>query len=350
MDIKEAINGIENIGILTKKNANIDAIGASLALFFALRSMGKKTCFPSNNLPDEIIKLTNKKNGKQFQITFSEEISEVYYEKKDKGLILYLTPKDKNINDDNFSCKIISNEDFFSSNYNLLFTIGIDDFKEVEKLCDADQLFNCTIINIDDNLNNQNYGEINIIKDNQPFSQTIACLLKEIDEYTNKEVNSFLLYGLSFSNKKTDNNKKISTMRWLLKNGGDLSLLPGEPQKNKLLEIILNNLSCTNNTYISTVLESDFEKSKTTSKDLSFVAEKLKNFLNIPSFFILWESRTSPLSVKGLFYTNKKYIVNKMNNKFRGAYKEKGGIFLTDEEKVDIAKEKILSYLNYGNN
>ena len=25
MDIKEAINGIENIGILTKKNANIDA-------------------------------------------------------------------------------------------------------------------------------------------------------------------------------------------------------------------------------------------------------------------------------------------------------------------------------------
>jgi hypothetical protein len=72
--------------------------------------------------------------------------------------------------------------------------------------------------------------------------------------------------------------------------------------------------------------------------------------LNIPSFFILWESRTSPLSVKGLFYTNKKYIVNKMNNKFRGVYKEKGGIFLTDEERVNIAKEKILSYLNYGNN
>ena len=46
MDIKEAINGIENIGILTKKNANIDAIGASLALFFALRSMGKHVFLP----------------------------------------------------------------------------------------------------------------------------------------------------------------------------------------------------------------------------------------------------------------------------------------------------------------
>jgi len=350
MDIKETLNGIENIGILTKKNANNDAIGASLALFFALRGAGKKPCFPSKNLPNEIIEFTKKKSGKQFQVTFNEEISEVYYEKKGQGLVLYLTPKDKTINDESFSCKVVSGESFFSSEYDVLFTVGIDDFKEVEDLCDADQLFNCTIINIDNNLSNQNYGEINIIKDDQSLSQIIACLLKEINEYTNKEADSFLLYGLSFSNKKNDNEKKISTIKWLLKNGGDLSLLSGDAQKNKLLEIILNNLIYKNETYISTVLESDFETSKTTSKDLGFITEKLKNFLNIPSFFILWESRTSPLSVKGLFYTNKKYIVNKMNDGFKGIYKEKGGIFLADEEKINIAKEKILSYLNYGNN
>jgi len=350
MDIKETLSGVENIGILTKKNANNDAIGASLALFFALRGANKKTCFPSNNLPEEIIEFAKKKNKKQFQVTFNEEVSEVYYEKKDKGLVLYLTPKDKTVNDDSFSCRVVSGENFFSSEYDLLFTIGIDDFKEVEDLCNPDQLFNCTIINIDNNLNNQNYGEINIIKENQSISQTVACLLKEIDEYTNKEADSFLLYGLSFSNKKTDNEKKISTIKWLLKNGGDLSLFSGDPQKNKLLEVILKNLGYANSTYISTVSEGDFEKSKTTSKDLGFVTEKLKNFLNIPSFFILWESRTSPLSVKGLFYTNKKYIVNKMNNGFKGIYKEKGGIFLTEEIKINVAKEKILSYLNYGNN
>jgi len=350
MDIKETLNGVENIGILTKKNANNDVIGASLALFFALRGSGKKACFPAKKVPKEITEFAKRKNGKQFQVTFSEEISEVYYEKKGKGLVLYLTPKDKTINDDNFSCRVISGESFFSSEYDILFTIGIDDFKEVEDLCDPDQLFNCTIINIDNNLNNQNYGEVNIIKENQSISQAVACLLKEIDEYTNKEADSFLLYGLSFSNKKTDNERKISTIKWLLKNGGDFSLFSGDPQKNKLLEVILKNLSYTNDTYISSVSESDFEKSRTTSKDLGFITEKLKNFLNVPSFFILWESRTSPLSIKGLFYTNKKYIVNKMNNGFKGIYKEKGGIFLTEEIKINVAKEKILSYLNYGNN
>ena len=39
-----------------------------------------------------------------------------------------------------------------------------------------------------------------------------------------------------------------------------------------------------------------------------------------------------------------------MNNGFKGIYKEKGGIFLTEEIKINVAKEKILSYLNYGNN
>lgn len=349
MDIKETLSGAKNIGILTRKSANNDAIGASLALFFALRGAGKKMCFPSSNLPKEIIAFANKKDGKQFQVTFSEEISEVYYEKKGKGLVLYLTPKNKSTSDENFSCKVISGEGFFSSDYDILFTIGINDFKEVEDLCDPDQLFSCAIINIDNNLNNQNYGEINIIEDNQSLSQTIACLLKEIDEYTNKEADSFLLYGLSFSNKKTDNKKKLSTIKWLLKNGGDLSLFSGDSQKNNLLEVILKNISYENDTYISTVSEDDFEKSKTTSKDLGFITEKLKNFLNISSFFILWESRTSPLSIKGLFYTNKQYIVKKIADRFKGIYKEKGGIFLTEENKINIAKEKIFSYLNYGN-
>lgn len=350
MDIKETLSGVKNIGILTKKSANNDAIGASLALFFALRGAGKKICLPSKNVPKEILSFIKKRNGKQFQVTFDEEVSEVYYEKKGKGIVLYLTPKDKDVNNEKFSCKIISGDDFFSSDYDILFTIGVDDFKEVEELCDPDQLFSCTIINIDNNLNNQNYGEINIIKEEQSLSQTIACLLKDIDEYTNKEADSFLLYGLAFSNKKTDNNKKFNTIKWLLRNGGDFSLFSGDNQKNKLLEIILKNLVLEKDIYISTVSESDFANSDTTSKDLGFITEKLKNFLNIPSFFILWESRTSPLSVKGLFYTHKKYIVNKMNDGFKGIYKEKGGIFLTEEDQINIAKEKILSYLKYGNN
>ncbi|MFA5228151.1 MAG: hypothetical protein WC446_00035 [Candidatus Paceibacterota bacterium] len=350
MDIKEILKKSDRIGILTKKNANNDAIGASLALFFALREAGKKACFPSKNIPEEIFSFAKNEENKKFQISFNEDVSEVYYEKKEKGIVIYLTPKDKNIDDERFSCKIISKNNFFSSEYDILVTIGIDDFKEVENLCGPDELFNCTIINIDNKTDNQNYGEINIIKVDQSLSQTIACLLKDIEEYKNQEANNFLLYGLAFSNKKTDNDKKINTIKWLLKNGGNLSLFSKEQEKNKLLEIVLKNLDCKKNIYISTVSESEFDDSKTTSKSLGLVVEKLKNFLNISSFFILWETKSSISTIKGLFYTNKKYIVNKINNNFEGSYKEKGGIFLTEEYKINIAKEKIISYLNYGNN
>lgn len=54
MDIKEAINGIENIGILTKKMQILMPSGP-LLLFFCSKKYGQKDMFSSNNLPDEII-------------------------------------------------------------------------------------------------------------------------------------------------------------------------------------------------------------------------------------------------------------------------------------------------------
>lgn len=349
-NIKNILESAKNIGILTKNNANDDAIGAALALFFALRSSGKNVFFPTKDISPKIYGFIKNRSQKKFQISFEEEVSEVYYEKKDKGIVLYLTPKNKDATDDKFSYKVISGDSPISSHseYDILFTLGIEEFGDVESLCKetADQLYACTIINIDNNLNNQNYGEINIVKENQSISQSIACILKDIEQYQNKEADSFLLYGLSFSNKKADNKKKVSTIKWLLKNGGDLGLFSKDVLKNKLLETVLKNLVFENNVYVSTISEQNFIENNSSSKDLSFVAEKMKNFLNLPTFFILWESRTSPLSVKGLFYSDKKYIFEKINSNFKGAYKEKGGIFLTNENKMDSAKEKLLSCLN----
>ncbi|MFA5755182.1 MAG: hypothetical protein WC909_02360 [Candidatus Paceibacterota bacterium] len=343
MDIRKILEGSNNIGILTKKNANNDAIGASLALFFTLQSIGKKACFPSKRIPGELLDFLKKKGGKKFQVTFDDEISEVYYEKKGKGIVLYLEPKDRNAKDEKFSCKIISGENFVSSDYDILFTLGVEDFKEVENLLGEDeQLSNCTIINIDKSLNNQNYGEVNIIKESQSLSQTVACLLKELGEYNNRDALNFLLYGLAFSGKKTDNIKKVSTVKWILKNGGDLSLFSGSFEDNKLLEIVLKNITLEEDVYFSFVSRGDFLESNTNSKNLGFTVEKLKNFLNIPSFFVLWEDKNI---IKGLLYSDKKYLIEKTHIFFKGSFKEKGGIFLTGETTINKAKNKLLSYL-----
>lgn len=352
LKIKNSIESGKNIGILTKINANDDAIGATLALFFALRKTNKKIFFPLDEVPDKIYEILKEKEQKKFHISFKEDISEVYYEKNNKGIDLYLTPKTGDINNESYSCKIISGTDSLlsSANYDILITVGIQEFQEVEQLCsnNLDQLYGCTIINIDSDLSNQNYGEINLVEDGQSLSQAISCLIKDLGkEYVNSESASFLLYGLTISPKNVYNKKNIPTIKWLFKKGGNLNFISKNDPKVKILELALSNLTISENEniYISTLSEKNMLDNNATSKDFSFVIEKIKNFFKIPSFLLLWESRTSPLSVKGIFYSDDKTEVMKIVNNFKGVSKNNGAMFLTEESSISLAKDKVLSFL-----
>lgn len=352
LTVKNSIESGKNIGILTKINANDDAIGATLALFFALRETNKKVFFPLDEVPDKIYEILKKKEQKKFHIAFNEDVSEVYYEKNDKGIDLYLTPKNGDIDNESYSCKIISGAEglLSDSNYDTLITIGIQEFQEVEELCanNLDQLYSCTIINIDSDLNNQNYGEINFIEDEQSLSQSVACLIKTLgQEYMNGEAANLLLYGLTTSPKNVYNKKNIPTVKWLFKKGGNLDLISKNEPKIKILECVLGSLmfSPDENIYISALSEKNMADSNATSKDLPFAIEKIKNFFKIPSFLLLWESRTSPLSVKGIFYSENKSGVAKIMSNFKGTSKNNGAIFLTEESSINLAKDKVLSCL-----
>lgn len=352
LKIKNSIENGKNIGILTKINASEDAIGATLALFFALRRANKKAFFPLNEVPDKMYDLLKGKEQKKFHIAFKEDVSEVYYEKNSKGIDLYLTPKNEDINEETYSCKIISGTESLisESDYDTLITIGIQEFQEVEELCanSLDQLYGCTVINIDTDLNNQNYGEVNLVEDSQSLSQAVSCLIKALgQEYINQESANFLLYGLTTSPKNVYNKKNIPTIKWLFKNGGNLNLISKNDPKVKVLELALNSLtfSETENVYISSLSEKNILDSQATSKDLPYTVEKIKDFFKIPSFLLLWESRTSPLSVKGIFYSENKSNVSKIMNNFEGISKNNGAMFLTKESSINLAKDKILSCL-----
>jgi nanoRNase/pAp phosphatase (c-di-AMP/oligoRNAs hydrolase) len=352
LKIKNSIESGKNIGILTKINASDDAIGATLALFFALRKTNKKIFFPLDEVPDKIYDILKEKEQKKFHISFKEDVSEVYYEKNNKGIELYLTPKDGDINNESYSCKIISGTESLLSDspYDILITVGIQEFQEVEQLCsnNLDQLYGCTVINIDNDLSNQNYGEINLVEDGQSLSQEISCLIKALgQEYMNSESASLLLYGLTISPKNVYNKKNIPTVKWLFKKGGNLNLISKSEPKVKILELVLSNLTFSEdeNIYVSTLSEKNLLDNNATSKDFPFTIERIKNFFKIPSFLLLWESRTSPLSVKGIFYSDNKSEVTKIVNSFRGVSKNNGAMFLTEESSINLAKDKILSCL-----
>ena len=352
LKIKNSIESGKNIGILTKINASDDAIGATLALFFALRKTNKKIFFPLDEVPDKVYDILKEKEQKKFHISFKEDVSEVYYEKNNKGIELYLTPKDGDINNESYSCKIISGTESLLSDspYDILITVGIQEFQEVEQLCsnNLDQLYGCTVINIDNDLSNQNYGEINLVEDGQSLSQAISCLIKALgQEYMNSESANLLLYGLTISPKNVYNKKNIPTVKWLFKKGGNLNLISKNEPKVKILELVLNSLTFSeeNNVYVSTLSEKNLLDNNATSKDFPFVIERIKNFFKIPTFLLLWESRTSPLSVKGIFYSDNKSEVTKIVNSFRGISKNNGAMFLTEESSINLAKDKVLSCL-----
>jgi nanoRNase/pAp phosphatase (c-di-AMP/oligoRNAs hydrolase) len=354
LGLKNIIENAKNIGILTKTNASDDAIGATLALFFALKNTNKRIFFPVEKIPDKIANLIKNKEHKKFHISFKEDVSEVYYEKNDDGIDLYLTPKSGEVNNENFSYKVISGMEHLlsdtSPNYDILITIGIEEFQEVESMLSdsLDQLYACTVVNIDNNLNNQNYGEFNLIEDEQSLSQKISCLLKQMgNEYLNKDVASFLLYGLTSSPRNVKNKKNLPTIKWLFEHGGDLNLLESSGPQTKILESVLKNINFIEkeNIYVSALSEKNMIDSNATSKDLAFTVEKVKNFFKIPSFLLLWESRTSPLSIKGIFYSDNKSSIGKIANSFKGVSKGNGALFLTEETSINTARDKIFSCL-----
>jgi hypothetical protein len=325
-----------------------------LALFFALKNNNKKVFFPCPQVPEKITGLLGNKEQKRLRITFKEDVSEVYYEKNENGIDIYLTPKNGKADEENFSYKVVSGAEHLSSesssSYDLLLTVGIGEFGEVESLCfdNLDQLYGCTVINIDTDLNNQNYGEINLIEDGEAISQKVSCLIKEFGHgYMNKDVANFLLYGLTTSTKNIKNKKNIPTIRWLFKHGGSLNLLESNSPQMKLLEVALKNINYIEekNVYASSLSEKNLIESGATSKDLVFVIEKIKNFFKLPSFLLLWESRTSPLSVKGIFYSDKKSQVQKVVEAFKGVSKGNGALFLTEQTSINLAKDMIISIL-----
>jgi len=351
---KNSIENAKNIGILTKTDASDDAIGATLALFFALKNNNKKVFFPCPEIPGKINSLLGGKEQKRLRISFKEDVSEVYYEKNDKGIDIYLTPRDGEAGEESFSYKVVSGTEQLSPEnpeaYDLLLTVGIGEFGDVESLCfdNLDQLYGCTVINIDTDLNNQNYGEINLIEDSQAISQKVSCMIKEFGpEYMNKDVANFLLYGLTTSAKNIKNKKNIPTIRWLFKHGGDLNLLDSKSPQMKLLELVLKNINYIEekNIYSSSLSEKNLFDSGATSKDLAFVVEKVKNFFKLPSFLLLWESRTSPLSVKGIFYSDKKLQVERVASNFKGVSKGNGAMFLAGETSLNLAKDMVISII-----
>ena len=219
-EAKKLIEESQNIYILPSKDNQNESIPSSLALFYSLRKLKKNVNLIVEEFPEKlrflIPSLDFISEPKNFVISIPSskaEVSQIQYEKNEKNLKIYLTLNKGNIkkNDISFSFNI--------PKPNLLITVG-------NKELPPRQYFDAgtSILNIDNQRGNKNFGRINLIKNDSSLTEIITNFLKSTNNgLIEKNIATCLLAGIILSSENFQDQKTsfetFETAAFLTKKG-----------------------------------------------------------------------------------------------------------------------------------
>jgi nanoRNase/pAp phosphatase (c-di-AMP/oligoRNAs hydrolase) len=206
------VNKAKNILIVFNSNANGDAIASSLALFLFLKKINKKATVASafsqepekssdkntwSFLPSYNVIENNLKNLRKFIVSLNirnAKISQIKYNVEGEKLNFIIAPEEG----------WFSSEDVSSASggfeYDLIFTINTPDLESLGQLYDnnVEFFYKTTIINLDHQANNEEYGQINYLDIN--VSSSAEIIFKLINSYDknilDEDIATCLLTGI----------------------------------------------------------------------------------------------------------------------------------------------------------
>ena len=315
---KKLIKESQNIYIFPSPDFRADSFPASLTLFYALKKLNKKVNLILNKIPQEFRFLTEDSQinplSQDFVISIKEKevkISQVFYEKTENELKIYLKTSEGTLNKDNiyFENQNLNQNGLFPQP-DLLITLGIE---SLQKLGNDSQENLPLILNIDNQNENEGFGKINLREDpSVSLSDIILRLLRIMGEEIPEE------------------DRYLSSPESLL------------------FERVLKKIKFKGKRNIACALleKEDFEETNSNPSHLSFSLEKLKSeFSPLRDFLLLWQTHNSPLVIKGVFYSSEKDLSQKILERFEGKQKGKGILFFIPEENLSEARDKILKII-----
>lgn len=204
--IRQLLEDKKHILITFHKDGQGGAIGASVALALWLEKMGKRADIVAHNfsLPKAYQFL---KKAEEIQPAFSclqkfiisigtekNGIQELSYDLKDQKLRIFVTPKQGSITKDEITT---SHSDF---KYDLIFVLNTPDLLALGQIYENnnDLFFKRPIINLDYQITNEHFGQVNIV-DNTAVSigEVVHNLLEQIgNEYLDKDIATALLTSI----------------------------------------------------------------------------------------------------------------------------------------------------------
>lgn len=357
---KNLVERSQNILILPASEPQGDSACSALALFYTLKKLGKNANIKIGELPEKFRFLANNyaSPNKDFVIsvnTEGKEISQMRYEKNGNDLKIHLALNKGQLNSQDVSFVPLPSQEVFTQDCDLLISLGIQSLENIPQ-----NLWTMPILNLDNQPQNENFGEVNLIEMTSSLAEITTNLIKLIGgpDLFNKEISTCLLTGIIWSSQNFRNSKTrpktFETSAFLIEKEANHQEIIQHLYKQKsisqirLLGKVLENLNFyePKEIYSADIKESDFKECKAGSKDLAFVFEELKfHFRYLPNLLILWESHASPPITKGIFYSPNQDYVRKMTENFESSSKGSGVLFLIRETDLNIAKEKVLQVL-----
>ncbi len=362
-DFSQAKNLIErsqSILILPPQEIDGDTLASSLALFSTLKKLGKNVNVLIGKMPEKFKFLDGwqSRAAEDFVIsidTSGKEIAKMRYERSSGDIKIFLTVSKGELQDKDASFPIIARPS------DLLVTIGVKSLTDVgEFFKQNSHIFSETpILNIDNHSSNENFGEVNLVDASSSSAEILTNLIRfmesEDEAFLDENIATNLLTGVicasqNFRNPGTGP-KTFETSAFLIERGGNHQKIIQHLYKQKsvsqinLLGRILEKLSINEpkELYSASLAEKDFQECQASSRDLGFVVEELKfNFRYLPNLLILWESHASPVVIKGIFYSPKKELVEKIMQNYEGVSKGDGVLFVIREPDLVSAKESLL--------
>lgn len=294
--IIEAVNKASNILISFNRNWSGDAVASALALRLWLLKLGKKvevaaerasTASPYSFLPGFSYIKSELDNLRKFIISLditNAEVAQIEYQVDNNKLDFIVSPKNG----------FFTNEDISSQTsgfkYDLIIVVSSPDFESLGSIYDRDTefFFDTTVINIDHQAANDNYGQINLVNLNDVASAEILYnLFNEAKVQIDPDIATCLLAGLISETKsfKTTNvtPKTLSIASELISLEGRreeiINALYRSRQMNvlKLWGSVLMNLQSAfeNRIMWSIIKAEDFIATQTKPDDLRDVVDEL---------------------------------------------------------------------------
>lgn len=213
--IRESLQRSNSIAVTVGSNPNIDQMGAALALYLSLQEMGKNVSVLagtepivelSNLVGIDKVKISYEAGGADLVVSFpyrEGEIEKVSYTIENSYLNIVVKAGEQGLN---FSEQDVKYSHGGGGQLDLLFVIGTANLSEIQPIFGTEALRNVTVINIDNNKDNQGYGDIVVVSPKaSSVSEQVAQILSDLKTPVNSDIAQNLLDGIIFGTNNFQN-------------------------------------------------------------------------------------------------------------------------------------------------